>query len=97
MCQNRSLLKMVKVTLWKRIIVRMNRKKFLLAYRSNPHRATGESLAELPFSRKLRTKLPELEEVHRSRRESEAKDRDSEYKLKRKSSRDLESSGETVK
>ena len=82
--------------MWKRKIGRMKRKKFLLAYRSTQHTVTGESLAELLFDRKLRTKLPELEEVHRRGRESEAKGRDSEYKMKGTSYADLKSSNETI-
>ena len=70
--------------------------KFLLAYRSTPHTVIGESPAELLFGRKLRTKLPKLEEVHRSGRESEAKDRDSENKMKGKSYVDVKSSSETM-
>ncbi|KXJ07404.1 hypothetical protein AC249_AIPGENE13519 [Exaiptasia diaphana] len=35
-------------------------KKFLLAYRSTPHTATGVTPASLMFGRELRTKLPEL-------------------------------------
>ena len=45
---------------------------------------------------KLTTKVPELEEVQKIGKESEAKDRNSEYKMKRKSYGDLKSSGETM-
>ena len=54
---------------------------FLLAYISTPHIMTGKSRNELLFGRKLRTKLLEL--VQRSGRESEAQDKDSEYKRKK--------------
>ena len=57
---------------------------------------TGESPAELLFGRKLRTEFPVLEEVHRSGRESEAKDRNFEFKMKGKSYGDLKSSSETM-
>ena len=57
-------------------------RKYLIAYRSNPHTTTGVSPAELLFGRKIRTKLPEF---HEERVVSEVQDRDGEMKVKAKS------------
>ena len=37
--------------------------KFLLGYRSTPHSTTGVSPAKLLFGRKIRSKLPGVEEL----------------------------------
>ena len=52
---------------------------YLAAYRSLSHPTTGVSPAELLFGRKMRTKLPELSDVHV---EQEVRHRDSEQKSK---------------
>ena len=57
--QNRSLLKRIQITHaekkdWKKKV----------PYRSLPYPITGVSPAELLFGRKIRTKLPELSDVH---------------------------------
>ena len=77
--QNSSLLKRLQIAQaenkpWKR---EMN--TYLLASRSIPHATTGISPAELLFSRKLRTKLPVLEERPNSA-VTEVRDRDAEKK-----------------
>ena len=61
---------------WKREL-----KTYLTAYRSLPHPTAGMSPAELLFGRKIRTKLPELKDVHV---EQECHDRDSEQKARYK-------------
>ena len=35
--------------------------RFLLKYRATPHLTTGRSPAEMPFNRKIRTKLPSFD------------------------------------
>ena len=60
---------------------------YLAAYRSLPHPTTGVSPAELLFGRKIRTKLPELSDVHV---EQGVRDRDSEQKSKSKMYADTE-------
>ena len=80
--QNRSLLKAIKIAHvekkdWKREML-----KFLLAYRSTPHSTTVISPAELLFTRKIRTKLPELREEGARPDMIEVQDRDSEMKQK---------------
>ena len=55
---------------------------YLAAYRTLPHPTTGVSPGELLFGRKIRTKLPELSDVHV---EQGVCDRDGEQKSKSKS------------
>ena len=54
---------------------------FLMMYRSTPHSTTGVSPAELLFGRRIRTKLPQLQEFTVG---YEVRDRDSERKEKGK-------------
>ena len=54
---------------------------FLMMYRSTPHSTTGVSPAEMLFGRRIRTKLPQLQEFTV---EDEVRDRDSERKEKGK-------------
>ena len=80
--QNSSLLKRLQIAhaekkSWKREL-----NIYLAAYRALPHPTTGVSPAELLFGRKIRTKLPELSDVHV---EQEMRDKDSEQKSKSKS------------
>ena len=56
--------------------------KYLLMYRSTPHTVTGVSPAELLFKRKIRTKLPELQDFNAD--DLDVRDRDSEKKEKGK-------------
>ena len=60
---------------------------YLAAYRSLPHSTTGVTPAELLFGRKIRTKLPELSEVHV---EQEVRNRDNEQKSKSKPYADVQ-------
>ena len=58
--QNRSLMKIIRISQvegknWKKDV-----RKYLKAYRSTPHNTTGVSPAELLFTRKLNTKLPQI-------------------------------------
>ena len=52
-----------------------------MMYRSTPHSTTGVSPAEVLFRRRIRTKLPHLQEFGI---EDEVRDRDSERKAKGK-------------
>ena len=59
-CQNRTLLKTLKVANSKKLNLKKEINTFLIAYRSTPHQTTGVTPAELMFKRKIRTKLPQL-------------------------------------
>jgi hypothetical protein len=77
--QNKTLLKAIRTANASGKNWRHELNKFLLAYRSTPHSATGVSPAELLFGRKLRTKLPQLET---SLLDEEIQDRDKVAKYK---------------
>ena len=79
--QNRSLLKRIKIAQAEKRSWKAELDKYLLAYRSTPHSTTGVSPAELLFGRKIRSKLPSLQN---HRLESEVRDTDSERKEKGK-------------
>ena len=59
---------------------RLELNKYLLAYRSTPHIATGQSPAQLLFGRKLSTKFPEVADLEESEDlgYQQARDRDAE-------------------
>ena len=80
--ENRSLLKRIKIAQieeknWKEEIG-----KFMTWYRTTPHSTTGMSPAELLFRRKLRTRIPTIDEF--SAQDQEVQDRDGEAKEKGK-------------
>ena len=79
--QNRSLLKRIQIAQAERKDWKKELNVYLASYRSLPHPATGVSPAELLFGRKIRTRLPELRDVHV---ELEVRDRDNEQKNKGK-------------
>ena len=79
--QNRSLLKRIQIEHAEKKNWKKELKTYLVAYRSLPHPTTGVSPAELLFGRKIRTRLPELNDVHV---EHEVRDKDSEQKSKGK-------------
>ena len=88
-CQNRSLLKAMRVSQFKRKgkIGGWSSTSFSLAYRSTSHTTTGVSPAELFFKRKLTTKLPEFTEGRESQMGvalQQVRDRDSEKKQQAK-------------
>ena len=63
--QNSSLLKRLQIAHAEKEELEEGAETFYLAaYRSLPHPTTGVSPAELLFGRKIRTKLPELSDVH---------------------------------
>ena len=79
--QNRSILKRLRIAQaegrnWKSEI-----DNFLVIYRSTPHSTTGVSPAQLLLGRRIRTKLPHLQEFSI---EDEVRDRDNERKEKEK-------------
>lgn len=74
--QNRSLMKRIRIAQaeskdWKKEI-----RKYLFAYRTTPHSTTGVSPAELMFRRKLRTKLPQVENLQKNVFDEEMRDKD---------------------
>lgn len=76
--QNRTLLKAIKTAHASGKNCKRELNKFLLAYRSTPHSVTGVCPAEMLFNRKLRTKLPELNDSAIA--DSEVRDRDDDRK-----------------
>ena len=79
--QNSSLLKRLQIAHAEKKDWKKELNVYLAAYRSLPHSTTGVSPAELLFGRKIRTKLPELSDVHV---EQEVRDRKNEQKSKSK-------------
>ncbi|XP_021353566.1 uncharacterized protein K02A2.6-like [Mizuhopecten yessoensis] len=80
--QNRSLLKSVRIAQLERKDWKTELDSFLLMYRTTPHSVTGVSPAELLFKRKLRTRIPGIEE--HSVDDIEVRDRNNENKMKGK-------------
>lgn len=83
--QNRSLLKRVRIAQIEKKNWREEIDNYLMSYRTTPHTVTGVSPAELLFKRKLRTRLPGIEEY--SGDNIDVRDRDSEQKGKGKCTR----------
>ncbi|KAL9970182.1 hypothetical protein ACROYT_G022515 [Oculina patagonica] len=79
--QNRSILKRLRIAQEEGRNWKSEMDSFLVMYRSTPHSTTGFSPAELLFRRRVKTKLPQLQEF---RIEDEVRDRDSERKEKGK-------------
>ncbi|XP_071944459.1 uncharacterized protein [Antedon mediterranea] len=80
--QNRSLMKRIRIAQaegkdWKKEL-----RVYLFAYRTTPHSVTGVTPAEMMWNRKLRTKLPELDD--NTIMDEEISDRDAVSKLKNK-------------
>ena len=80
--QNISLLKALKIDQAEKKDMKIEFRKFSIAYRTTPHSSTGVTPAKLLFNREIRSKIPELRELHRTE-DSEARDRDMELKQKR--------------
>lgn len=78
--QNRSLLKRMRIAQAEKKNWKEEIHKYLFMYRSSPHSTTGISPAELLFGRKIRNKLPELQEYSES--DIGTRDRDQENKGK---------------
>ncbi|XP_033107929.1 uncharacterized protein K02A2.6-like [Anneissia japonica] len=81
--QNRTLLKRVRIAQAEKRNWRAEIDKFLIMYRTTPHSVTGVSPAELMFKRKLRTKIPGIQD-HVGEEDLEVSDRDREVKGKMK-------------
>ena len=79
--QNRSILRRLRIAQAEGRNRKSEMDNFLMMYRSTPHFTTGVSPAELLFRRRIRTKLPHLQEFSI---EDEVRDRDSERKAKGK-------------
>ena len=79
--QNRSILRRLRISQAVSRDWRSQMDKFLIVYRSTPHSTTGVSPAELLFGRKIRTKIPQLQEFTCH---DEVRDRESERKEKGK-------------
>ena len=85
--QNSSLLKRLQIAHAEKRDWKKELNVYLAAYRSLPHSTNGVIPAELLFGRKIRTKLPELSDVHV---EQEVRDRDNEQKSKSKAYADMQ-------
>ena len=85
--QNSSLLKRLQIAHAEKKDWKKELNVYLAAYRSLPHSTTGVSPCELLFGRKIRTKLPELSDIHV---EQEVRDRDNEQKSKSKAYADMQ-------
>lgn len=75
--QNRSLMKRVRIAVAEGRNVKGEVRKYLLAYRNTPHSITGKSPAEMLFGRKLRVKVPQVQDVFE---DLETRDRDAQLK-----------------
>ena len=82
--QNRSILKALKIANAEKKNLKRELYKYLLAYHSTPHQTTGVPPAELMFKRKIRSKLPQLESVVRTKSNEQVRDRDQISKQKGK-------------
>ena len=80
--QNRSLLKRIRIAQIEKKDWKEELGAYLTMYRTTPHSTTGLSPAELMFGRKLRTRLPAIED--HTIEDLEVRDRDSEAKAKGK-------------
>ena len=85
--QNRSLLKRLQIAQAENRPLRAEFRKYLTAYRSNPHNTTGRSPAELLFNRKFKGKISDLSIDHAYAHE--VHDRDAEQKAKSKTYADI--------
>ena len=85
--QNSSLLKRLQIAHAEKRDWKKELNVYLAAYRSLTHSTNGVIPAELLFGRKIRTKLPELSDVHV---EQEVRDRDNEQKSKSKAYADMQ-------
>ena len=59
--KNKGIMKRVRIAFSQNKNWKQELKSYFLIYRSSPHSITGVSPAELLFKRKIRTKLPELQ------------------------------------
>ncbi|XP_060077908.1 uncharacterized protein K02A2.6-like [Ylistrum balloti] len=75
--QNKSLLKRVRIAQIEKKNWKEEIENYLMSYRTTPHTVTGVSPAELLFKRKLRTRLPAIEDYS-----GDICDRDNEQKGK---------------
>ncbi|XP_067949654.1 uncharacterized protein [Watersipora subatra] len=75
--QNRSLMKRVRTAIAEGRSVAGELRKYLLAYRNTPNSITGKSPSEMLFGRKLRVKVPQVQDIFG---ELEERDRDAEVK-----------------
>lgn len=76
--QNRSIMKRVRIAYSEGLDYKSEVRKYLVSYRNTPHSITGKSPAEMLFGRKIRTKLPQIQDIHND--EIECRDHDSELK-----------------
>ncbi|XP_038060004.1 uncharacterized protein K02A2.6-like [Patiria miniata] len=72
--QNRSLMKRIRIAHAEKKDWKKEVREYLFSYRTTPHNTTGVTPAEMMFKRKLRTRLPEVEEM--ARQDEEIRDTD---------------------
>lgn len=82
--QNRSLLKRIKIAQVEKKNWKEELSSYLMMYRTTPHSTTGVSPAELLFRRKIRTRLPGIDDYSHLAEDQDIRDRDSEKKEKGK-------------
>lgn len=82
--QNRSLLKRIKIAQIEKKDWKEELSSYLMMYRTTPHSITGVSPSELLFRRKIRTRLPGIEDYSTMTDDQDVRDRDSEKKEKGK-------------
>lgn len=76
--QNRSIMKRVRIAHAEGLDYKLELKKYLISYRNTQDSITGKSPAEMLFGRKIRTKLPQIQDKHNE--DLECRDHDSELK-----------------
>lgn len=82
--QNRSIMKRVKIACSEGKDWKSDLNKYLVTYRCTPHSTTGVSPSKLLYGREIRTKLPDLQDIHCTISDFEVRDRDMERKEKGK-------------
>ena len=100
--ENRSILKRIRIAQSEKRDWKSEIDNYLIIYGSTPHSVTGVSPAEMLFGRKIRTKLPQLQDYtlddqEINHRDAERKEKGNQYSDVRRNARESEiKSGDTV-